>query len=323
MTDGRLIDCHCHVVPDRVLARFPGGSSPRFVTAESRVLGRMLETQEAVGITQALVSDSFFCETAAEELPDWSPTDRTKLYNDGLAALVQQYPGRLFGVGALQPWDGEAAARELERFPQLGLVGALVNPADGPRYLDDPSAEPVLAAAERLGLPLFIHPTRDLPANEHYVEFAVSLMVGRPAQTGVCAARLILSGTLDRHPDLKLLLAHGGGVLPFVVGRLDATWSAYRSAGRWDGPDVLSRPPSAYLRRFHVDSNTWATAPLRLILDTLGPDRLLFGTDQPPVWFPIEQSLMAVDCLELEPDVQQAVRWANAASLFNLPLDEL
>ena len=316
-----MIDCHSHVLPDAALARFPGGDSPRYVTAERRVLGRLLEAQAAAGITHAIVSDSFYMEHAAEALPAWSSTDRAKLYNDALADLVARHPDRLWGLGCLDPWAGEAAARELERCAELGLRGALINPADGPRYLDDPAARPLLAAAERLRLPLFVHPTRDLPANEHYEDFILSLIVGRPAQTAVCAARLIFTGTLDRHPDLQLLLAHGGGVLPFVAGRLDATWAAYRAAGRWHGPDVLAHPPSTYLNRFHVDTNTWSTPSLRLLLDVLGPDRLLFGTDQPPVWFPLEQSITALAGLALADGDATLIRRSNAARLFHLPVE--
>ena len=141
-----LVECHAHVLPDAVLARLPGGSSPRYVTAERRVLARMLEAQDACGITHALVSDSFFMETSAEELPAWSGADRARLYNDGLAALIARHRGRLIGLGCVDPWGGESAARELERMvEELGFAGALVNPSDGRRYLDDPACAPLLA----------------------------------------------------------------------------------------------------------------------------------------------------------------------------------
>jgi len=315
-----LVECHAHVVPDAVIARFPGGDSARRVTAEHRVLGRMLEAQDAAGITHALVSDSFFMESAAEELPAWSPTDRARLYNDHLAALLARHDGRLVGLGCVDPFSGDDAARELERMVSaLGFAGALVNPSDGSRYLDAPECQPLLAAAQELGRPLFVHPTRELPAGEHYDDFVMSLIIGRPAQTAVCAARLIFTGTLDRYPGLRLLLAHGGGVLPWVAGRLDATWAAYRP-DRWHGPDVLARPPATYLRRFHVDTNTWSTAALRLLVDVLGADRLVIGNDQPPVWYPLERSLALLGELGLSPGDLDAVRWRNAAELFGLTL---
>jgi aminocarboxymuconate-semialdehyde decarboxylase len=313
-----LIECHAHVLPDAALARFPGGDSPRFVTAERRVLARMLEAHDASGITQALLSDSFYMETSAEELPTWSATDRARLYNDSLAGLLARHQGRLVGLGCVDPWAGDAAARELERMVgELGFAGALVNPSDGRRYLDDPACAPLLAAAESLARPLFIHPTRDLPADEHWRDFVLSLIMGRPTQTALCAARLIFTGTLDRYPRLDLLLAHGGGVLPFVAGRLDATWSAYRPE-RWHGPDILTLEPSTYLRRFHVDTNTWSLPALRLLVEVMGPERLVMGNDQPPVWASLEDSLALLAGLDLaEPD-REAVLWRNAVRLFRL-----
>jgi predicted TIM-barrel fold metal-dependent hydrolase len=313
-----LIECHAHVLPDAALARFPGGDSARFVTAERRVLARMLEAHDANEVTHALLSDSFYMETSAEELPAWSPLDRARLYNDSLAALIARHRGRLFGLGCVNPWDGESAARELERMvAELGFVGALVNPSDGRRYLDDAACAPLLATAERLGRPLFVHPTRDLPADEHWRDFVLSLIMGRPTQTALCAARLIFTGALDRYPRLDLLLAHGGGVLPFVAGRLDATWIAYRPE-RWHGPDVLEMEPSTYLSRFHVDTNTWSVPALRLLLEVLGPERLVVGNDQPPVWAPLEESLALLAALPLSPAQREAVLWRNAARLFHL-----
>ena len=288
------------------------------------MLARMLDAQAAAGVTHALLSDSFFMESAAEALPAWSPADRARLYNDALAALIARHGGRLLGLGCVDPFSGDAAARELERMvDELGFLGALVNPSDAPaggrRYLDDPACGPLLAIAAERGRPLFVHPSRDLPAGEHFEDFVLSLIVGRPTQTAVCAARLIFTGTLDRHPRLPLLLAHGGGVLPAMAGRLDATWRAYRP-DRWHGPDVLTAPPSSYLARFHVDTNVWSVPALRLLLEVLGPSRLVVGNDQPPVWFPLGESLALLDGLTLSPEQRRAIRWGNAARLFGLPV---
>jgi aminocarboxymuconate-semialdehyde decarboxylase len=308
-------------VPDAALARFPDGQSPRYVTAERRVLARMLAAHEAAGVSHALVSDSFYMEGAAEALPSWSPTDRARLFNDALAALVASHRGRFFALGCVDPFTGDAAARELERaVKELGFVGALVSPSDGRRYLDDAAAQPLLACAEALGCPLFVHPARDLPAGEHYAEFVLVLSVGRPAQTSVCAARLIFTGVLDRYPKLQLLLAHAGGMLPWVAGRLDAAWTGYRPE-RWTGVDVLGVAPSSYLRRFHCDSNTWSTPALRLLVDVLGVERIVMGSDQPPVWVPLADTVATITALGLPASDAAAIRWTNAARLFRLPLD--
>ena len=103
-----LIECHAHVLPDGALARFPDGGDPRYVTAERRVLGRMLEAHDACGVTHALVSDSFYMESAAAALPGWSPADRARLFNDALAALIARHPDRLSAWAA---WTRSRASR--------------------------------------------------------------------------------------------------------------------------------------------------------------------------------------------------------------------
>jgi aminocarboxymuconate-semialdehyde decarboxylase len=321
------------------MRRFPEPDHPRYVTAEPVALQRMLDEHDRVGVTHAIVSDSFYMESARDALPDWLPLDRARLFNEGMAALCARYPGRLFGLGCLDPWDGEASARELERIVRdLGLFGVLVNPSypgsgpataspggsaggvpGGAEYLDAPRAAPFLAAAEALGIPIFLHPSRDLPAPEDSREFAMGVSLARPHQTAICISRLIYSGTLDRHPNLKLLLAHAGGTLPYLAGRLDGTWEGYRP-GRWDGPDLLTRPPSSYLRRLWCDTNTWSGPALRLAIETFGAEHVLWGNDRPPVWVPLDGPLAMLDDLGLEAADLEAIRWGNAARFFGLPI---
>lgn len=315
-----LIDCHAHILPAQALRRFPDPEHPRYVTAEPVALQRMLDEHDRVGVTHAVVSDSFYMESARDALPSWSSLDRARLFNDGMVELVGRYPGRLFGLGCLDPFGGEASARELERATrELGLYGVLVNPSDGEPYLDAPEAEPFLAAAVALDAPIFLHPTRDLPAPEHSNDFALHVGIARPHQTTTCIARMIYSGTLDQHPGLRLLLAHGGGTLPYLAGRLDGTWQGYRP-GRWDGPDLLTRPPSSYLARFTCDTNLWSAPALRLAVETFGIDGVLFGNDYPPVWVPLDGPLQLLDGLGLPDDDLEGIRWRNAARFFGLPL---
>jgi aminocarboxymuconate-semialdehyde decarboxylase len=315
-----LIDCHAHVVPDAAMRRFPEPDHPRYVTAEAGVLSRMLEAHDRAGITHAVVSDSFFMENARDALPTWSSADRARLFNDGMADLIGQHGGRLFGLGCVDPFDGEASARELERLTRdLGLYGVLINPSDGERYLDAPAAEPFLAAAAALGVPLFLHPSRDLPAPEDSREFALNVSLARPHQTAVCTARMIYAGTFDHHPNLWLVLAHGGGTLSYLAGRLDGTWQAYRPA-RWEGPDVLTRPPSSYLAGLACDTNLWSAPALKLAIEVFGADHVLFGNDCPPVWAPLDGPVQMLGDLGLSEDDLEGVRWRNAARFFNLPL---
>jgi predicted TIM-barrel fold metal-dependent hydrolase len=316
-----LVDCHAHILPEHALRRFPDADSPRYVTAEPTALVRMLDEHDRVGVTHAVVSDSFYMESARDALPDWSTVDRARLFNDGIAELVERHPGRFFGLGCLDPFGGEASACELERLTRdLGLYGVLVNPSDGgDRYLDASTAEPFLTAAAALDAPIFLHPSRDLPAPRDSQQFALNVSLARPHQTATCIARMIYGGTFDRHPDLRLLLAHAGGTLPYLAGRLDATWQGYRPA-RWDGPDLLTRPPSSYLGRLACDTNTWSAPALELAIETFGVERVLFGNDLPPVWVPLEGPIAMLDTLGLTEADLEGIRWRNAARFFGLPI---
>lgn len=315
-----LIDCHAHVLPDAVLRRFPDPHHPRYTTAERAVLRRMLDEHDRVGISHAVVSDSFYMESARDALPGWSGTDRVRLFNDAMAALAARFPDRLYGLGCIDPFGGEPAAREVERLGrELGLVGVLANPSDGDAYLDDPRAEPFLAAAEALNVPIFLHPTPDLPAPEHAREFALHVALARPHQTATCVTRMIYSGTVDRHPGLRLLLAHGGGTLPYLGGRLDGTWVGYRP-DRWDGPDLLGQPPSTYLSRLACDTNLWSAPALRLAIETFGAEHVLFGNDYPPVWTPLDGPIALLAAVGLADQDLEGLRWRNAPRFFKLPV---
>ena len=160
-----------------------------------------------------------------------------------------------------------------------------------------------------------------MPAPEDSREFALNVSLARPHQTATCIARMIYTGTFDRHPDLRLLLAHAGGTLPFVAGRLDATWQGYRP-GRWEGSDVLTRPPSSYLGRLCCDTNTWSAPALQLAIETFGIEHVLFGNDLPPVWVPLDGPIELLDAMDLPKADLEAIRWRNAARFFRLPLAE-
>ena len=312
-----LIECHAHVLPDAVLARFPGGSSPRYVTAERRVLGRMLEAHDAHGVTHAIVSDSFFMETAAEELPAWPPTDRARFYNDHLAALIARHGGRLVGLGCVDPFAGEAAAREPRAHgPEAGVrrraresVGRLAlsrrccmraAPVGG-RAAGAAALRASHPGSARGGALRGLRPLADrgAPDADGGVRGAAHLHRGAGSASGAPAA------------------VWPTAAVSCPTWRGDSTQRGLpidRTGGT--APTCSSKPPSSYLRRFHTDTNVWSLPALELLLGVLGPDRLLVGNDQPPVWFPLGESLALLERLALSPAEREAVHWRNAARLF-------
>ena len=246
--------------------RYP--AHPTFVAVESK-----LAAMDAAGIDVSVLSSAptlFFYDQAAEAAVPFA-----RRSNDALAELVAE-SDRLAGLAALPMQDTDASAEELERaVGELGLLGAHIGTNAGKVPLDAPQMEPVLAAAERLDVPLMLHPYYVGPKTGLEDFYLVNSM-GNPLDTTIAAVRLIHAGSLDRFPGLRVALVHGGGFLPYQIGRFDHAWSV-RSEARVS----LDRPPSEYLDRFWMDTITHGDEALRFLADRIDPDRLYIGTDEP------------------------------------------
>jgi aminocarboxymuconate-semialdehyde decarboxylase len=199
-----------------------------------------------------------------------------QLMNDGIAALAKDHGDRMVGLGTLPMQDAERAARELERgVAHLGLRGVEICTHINGRDLDDPRFAPVFAAAARLGAPIFLHP-QNWGEMRRLRDYHLWNLVGFPTETAVAAARLIVGGVFERCPDLKIILAHGGGYFPYQIGRLD---HGYRVRSELHAR--LPRRPSEYLGGIYCDSLTHNALALRFLVDRLGDDHVVIGTDYP------------------------------------------
>jgi aminocarboxymuconate-semialdehyde decarboxylase len=213
---------------------------------------------------------------------DASPADGrafARLHNDAIAAVVRERPDRFAGLGGVPLHDVEAACGELERCVRdLGLLGVEIGTSAGGRDLDDPALEPFWERCGALGAYVFIHP-ENAPGFERARTHGLTISTAYPAETGLAAAKLLMSGVLVRHPEATIVLAHGGGTLPWILPRLDRVWEAL--------PGVrasLDVRPSVLARRFVCDTLTFDAENLALVARRIGADRLMVGTDYP---FPI------------------------------------
>ena len=217
---------------------------------------------------------------APEMFMDWARPETgiriAAAMNAGLAHLARNHPGRLYGLAALPMHDGEAAALELARaVGELGLRGAAICTHVNGVDLDAVRFAPLFHAAERLQVPLFLHPQNhgDLRRlQDHHLWN----LVGFPFETALTTARLLLAGVFERHPDLRVILAHGGGFFPYQIGRLDHGWRS-RPALR----ARLSHPPSHYLKNIVCDSLVHDAASLRFLVERIGWDHVVLGCDYP------------------------------------------
>jgi aminocarboxymuconate-semialdehyde decarboxylase len=199
-----------------------------------------------------------------------------RVINDGIAALARAHPDRMFPMGSLPMQDGARAARELERaVTRLGLRGFEICTHINGTDLDDPRFAPVFEAAARHGVPIFLHP-QNWGEMRRLRDYHLWNLVGFPTETALAAAHLVAGGVFERHPELKIILAHGGGYFPYQIGRLDHGYKV-----RAELHDRLPRPPSAYLGGLYCDTLTHNTMALRFLVERMGDDHVVIGTDYP------------------------------------------
>jgi aminocarboxymuconate-semialdehyde decarboxylase len=184
-----------------------------------------------------------------------------------MAEAVAAHPN-LSLLAAVPLQDGELAARELAYAVRaLGFRGAMVH-SRGPHRLHDRELDPFWRTASDLGVPVAVH--SGAPLNDPRLdEFGLASSVGRAHEVTVAAAQLILGGVLDRFPALKVVVLMAGGTLPFLISRLDA------------GAGTASVKPSRHLRRMYLDTLCYGQSQIRLLLDVVGPDNLMVGSDWP------------------------------------------
>jgi aminocarboxymuconate-semialdehyde decarboxylase len=273
---------------------------PRWTDLDERL--RHLRAQ---GVDGAVLSNQVdFCRYT---LPPDDGLALCRVLNDGMAEWVAGR-GEVRGMATVPLQDGAKAAAELERATALGLRGAMITTHVGPHNLDLPDLEPFWAAAEALRAPIFIHPS-DVLGKERLSCYYTQNLLGNPFETTVAATHLVMSGVLDRHPELTVVLAHGGGYFTLAYGRL--------SHGYGHVPNVSfpsAKPPAAYVRRFFYDTLLYDAEALRHLVRVAGVDRILLGSDYPFVMEP-DHLLELVDSLEL-PAKERDRLLGNAARLY-------
>ena len=237
--------------------------------------------------------------------------------NDALAAAVTAHPTRFAGLAAIAPQDPAAAAREIERGKTLGLCGVIINSHTKSEYLDLSKFRPILEAAEALDMPIYLHPREPAPSMiAPYLDYGLYFATwGFSAETGLHAMRLIMSGAFDRHPKLRIVLGHMGEGLPFWLQRIDNRYALQVKIG---AVDRLPRRPSEYfLDNFVITTAGVTSMPaLRLCLDVLGVERILFAAD-----FPYEDDAEAVrfmDGAQITEDERRQIYETNARRVFKL-----
>lgn len=278
------------------LGGIPGGLPPEELAAfgsvfnadrdaATRLGGSRLEHMDAVGVDVQVVSHG---NGSPSSLAAPESVDLCRRVNDDLAQQISEHPGRFRGFATLPLYDPEAAGEELRRcVGELGFVGALIVGTFEGLFLDDARFDPILAAAEAVDRPIYVHPGLPQPQVSRPYYFGdwttgVGLMFSGPAfgwhaEAGVHVIRLILSGALDRHPGLKLLSGHWGEVMAFWLERLDETFALVRND--------RDRAVSDYYRQqiWVTPSGMFNQHQLAHVIAELGAERIVYSEDFPYV----------------------------------------
>ncbi len=253
-------------------------------------------------------------DVAGYALPPAQAAAWSRAQNEGLAASLAEAGGRHAGLATVPLQAPALAAEELRvAVTRLGLRGAMIDPNALGRPLGDRALDPLWATATELGVPLMLHPFL-LEAVERFGRHYLHNLVGYPFETTLAAGSLILGGALDRFPALDVVLVHGGGFLPYHIGRFDRAHAA-RPEARSDG----AAHPSGYLRRFHYDSLVQSAPALAYLASVVGADRVLLGSDH-PFWLGDPEPARVVREAGLAAEAQAAILGDNAARLFRLAL---
>lgn len=236
-----------------------------------------------------------------------------KLYNDCVHALVKQHPDRFVGMAIVPLQDPPRAAKVLEQaITTFNFRGAFIGTNVNGRYYNTADFDPFWAMAEVLDVLVVIHPEH-IAGAERMTEFGLNAVCGNPADSTLSLGYMLYSGVFDRFPKLKICALHGGGFLPYHLGRFDKEFETGRSVR----PAQAKKPPSAYLKNLYFDTLVYDIDTLQYLKAKVGADRLMLGTDYPyglGDWLGAKK-IQALNCAQAEKD---AMLEGNARRLLKL-----
>ena len=229
--------------------------------------------------------------------------------------MTRQWPDRFVGMATLPMQDVPASIKELERaVTTLGFKGAELDTVVNGKSWDEPEFLPLFKAAEEMGAVLFYHPQpNNNLVTEYFGKYAMGNNFGVPLEDTLVVAALIFGGILEKCPDLKVCIAHGGGPACFGMGRMDRGWQV-RSEARVNIP----HPPSYYQKKIYYDCITMSERALRFLIDSVGIERVVLGSDWPYVtWDP--SPVGWIKGLEsLTQAEKEQILWKNLESLLGI-----
>ena len=223
----------------------------------------------------------------------------SQFLNDFIMQECQKYPKNFIGLGTVPMQDTKLSILELERCKEIGLMGVEIGSNINNKNLSDNDFHPFYEAAEELNMPLFIHPW-EMMGMSQMSKYWLPWLVGMPAETSRAICSMIFGGIFEKFPNLRVAFAHGGGSFPHIVGRIEK--------GFLERPDLCAIDnqinPRTYLGKFYVDSLVHSQEALSYLINILGPNSVILGSDYP---FPLGEKIPGRE-IEISSNIDDKVK---------------
>ncbi|MBL7719495.1 MAG: amidohydrolase [Flavipsychrobacter sp.] len=328
------IDIHTHIMPERIPDWFTKYGYGDFITLEHHkpCCAKMIqggkvfrEVEENCWDARVRTKEMDMTDVRVQVLSTipvlfnyWAKPEHgletSRYFNDHIAQCCADHPTRFTGLGTVPMQDVDLAIKEMERCViELKMPGLELGSNINNQNLSDPIFEPFWQAAEELGCCIFIHPW-EMMGEKDMAKYWLPWLVGMPAETARAISSMIFSGVLERHPQLRVAFAHGGGSFPFTIGRIEHGFNVR--------PDLCAIDnavnPRNYLGKFWIDSLVHDEKAMNYILDVMGQDKICLGSDYP---FPLGEhhpGQLIESMSNLSANLTEKLLFKNALAWLNL-----
>ncbi len=330
----RTIDIHAHLTPQCFWRATENGGDWHSLRREQDARGRQiavvgdrrgglppktrwtpeerLADMDSLGVDMHVLSPYSGFYNYGLDAPLATATSRDS--NDEIAEMMKSWPDRFAGLGTLPMQDVNAAIAELERImTTMGFKGAMIDDKVNGKLLDEPEFLPFWKAAEQMGALILFHQGDGTLVDYRTDRYHLPNSIGNLADRTITFCSLVMGGVMDACPDLKICLSHGGGYTCYNIGRIDRGWR-----GLPDSPTKSALPPSEYISRFYYDCIVYTEDALRFLIDSVGAERVLFGTDWPydmEFDWPVSW-ILGLD--KITQEEKEMILWKNLENLLGL-----
>jgi aminocarboxymuconate-semialdehyde decarboxylase len=318
-----ILDWHSHIyTPEEAadnLRTWDGNSGPSWGERGCpMVLENFVRAHKENNIDISVVSNAAHYlkgKRADEELPS------VQAWSDYAAKVQQDHKGVLYSFATILPCGGPAFIKETERaIKQLGLKGIFIHSSHKGHYPDDDEARPFWELVQDLDVPVMIHPPHLGFGEERMKDYRLASSIGRPFDLCLALGRMIVRGVLEDFPKLKIVASHGGGGICETISRMDYAYELQDEAfflGSY-APMKIKRKPSDYMKMLYMDTVCYNPPAVKMVLEWLGPDHVLYGSDAPPLTSLKPRAIKLIQDLQIPDADKEKIFWSNARRLLKL-----